>query len=110
VLGTLKRRAWLTAGSLLVVAVLLIPAGCGDGGAKSCANLITWHGHTYRGNTTGEELSFGSGLGQATRNGCDDGAGSTSDQTVTVVRIVGMDPADAIGVKGDATTEYLADR
>jgi Family of unknown function (DUF6281) len=93
---------------LVAAAALVSAAGCG-GGEASCADLITWHGQTYRGNTASEPLSFGSGLGSATRLGCNDGSGTSPNQTVTVVRIVGRNPAKAIGVMGDSKTEYLAD-
>jgi Family of unknown function (DUF6281) len=95
---------------LVTAAALVSAAGCGGSGGASCADLITWHGHTYSGNTSSEPLSFGHELGSATRQGCNDGGGTSPDQTVTVVRIVGRNAANAIGVMGDTKTEYLAGR
>jgi hypothetical protein len=63
----------------------------------------------YRGNTANQPLSFGSVLGPATRKSCNDGGGLEPEESLTAVRILGRDPAAAIGIKGNTTTEYLAD-
>ena len=101
-------RVASTAVALIAAAALAGASGCG-GGESSCALLIDWNGHTYRGNMADKPLVFGANLGQATQKGCDDGGGVSPDQHVTAVRIIGRDPAKVIGVKGDAKIEYLVD-
>jgi hypothetical protein len=103
----------------LVLAVLVgalghLTQGSSGGGEGSCAALVTWNGHTYRGQTADQPLDLGAELpGSAVLAGCkDSNLDATGSTRVTAVKIVGVPSSRKIAVTGlsDArATEWLRD-
>jgi hypothetical protein len=114
-------RRWrgLPVASILAAAAILslivlgigrfgLGGGAGDG---SCAALIRWNGHEYRGNSTGKSFAIGTrALGIAEVPACMDVPGDpNASHRVSVYRIIGTPPSRAVALKGDRHTEYLRD-
>ncbi|SNX63604.1 hypothetical protein SAMN06272735_5414 [Streptomyces sp. TLI_55] len=96
-------------GALLVTAAVLALAGCteSDGGAASCAGLVTYDSRGYL-PTEKSAFTVGERLGTATIEECDDTPNDSGDgipeSTTGAYRIEGIDPAQGIAV-GDSPTD-----
>ncbi len=83
------------------VAIALLAGGCGSSsGGKdgTCPDSVTYQGTSYRANLKDESVQQGAVLGTGTKPGCTKGP-DHDDYDVTVVRLVGTDPSDGVGVE-----------
>src|SRR6478735_12762930 len=86
--------------------------GCSGAGDASCAALLHWQGHTYRGESVRADLRLsGRPIGAAQVPGCVDVPGAQSDGggSVKVYRIVGVPVSAAVAVRGQLRVKYLRD-
>jgi hypothetical protein len=99
--------------SVLLGAVLAgLVAGCGGGGEASCAALLHWQGHTYRGESVSADLRLSvRPVGVAQVPGCVDvpAGQSGGGGSVKVYRIVGVSVSMAVAVRGQPCVKYLRD-
>jgi hypothetical protein len=98
---------------LLATASALALAGCGSSGAghggrgtagagDGCLWEIVYGGRTYQHLAVGRATHHaGSPLGQAHFPGCADSGGTGKGDAVTVYRIAGVPPAEAVITQGD---------
>ena len=97
---------------MLAVALAGVLAGCGSGGEASCAALLHWQGHTYRGDSVGANLRLSARpVGVAQVPSCVDvpAGQSGGGGSVKVYRIVGVPVSMAVAVRGQPRVKYLRD-
>jgi uncharacterized protein DUF6281 len=99
------------AAALLVALVLVISRIGGGSGDGSCAALITWRGHQYRGNSVAAPLAISpQPIGIGNVPACADVPGTHgSSHSVAVYRIVGVSSSKAIAIRGERRIEFIRD-
>jgi len=96
---------------IAVVGLSLAASGCSVGGHEeaSCAFLVSYHGHTYRGNGVQVKPVAGSAVGVGTTAACNDGGGNDPSRSIHVTRVAGVSPDVALMWSGHDTMVLIAD-